>query len=155
MEMIKEKVMRAWARDLKVTVCFGMDSELTGYVSEWVSHAFEIRDSVRYTEKGVRRFYYHDVTDIHFAGSEAEYPSQDASSEQRGWGMGSKGLYVLNDDGGMTLLATASFSAAPELRDALVALRDEYASNDEKTLSSVINDKVWQQIMDALKKSGG
>lgn len=68
MKTIKEKILQAWAQDRKITVCFAMDCELTGYVSEFVSHAFEIRDTVRYTESGVRRFYYHDITDIRFVG---------------------------------------------------------------------------------------
>lgn len=76
---------------------------------------------------------------VDYAGSFREDPNprrrtaaDDIAKEQWGWGMGGEGLYVVNDDGSMTLLATAShlatpeqvatMAAAPEMLDVLMAV---------------------------------
>lgn len=42
-----------------------------------------------------------------------------------------------------------------EMRDALKAIQNEYASNDEKSVTCVIRNEVWQQLIDAVNKADG
>lgn len=106
---------------------------------------------------------------IHYADIDEAYafdPAGSTSPPEAGrWEVihREKGHYRLESTQGKRIalsdaipLETAkAMAGALQMRDALRAIQNEYASNDEKTKSNVLSQDVWRLIMAALNKAGG
>lgn len=136
MKTIREKVMKAWVDERVIEVRPKVGTYQSPGVGEvlFVSEGKAMFAIWSASRRSRLDYMVDDIADICFVDEDGVNLADDgsimgdfqkertAAAEEKhgivkelwGWGMGGKGLYVINDDGSMTLLATASHLATPE-----------------------------------------